>query len=204
MKTRRKFLLTGAAALGAVAAGAAGWHRIRRATASEPPIAGAVADFTLMETPRPMPRDPFDDQFGAGRTFADYLGRVLLVNFWATWCLPCKVEMPSLDRLEATMGGPDLAVLPISLDREGAGVVVPYYREAGLAHLPIALDPQNAIANALGIQALPTTLIVNRDGMAVGYYLGPTEWDSEDAQTLLRWFIDRDAPPPASDEPMET
>lgn len=136
-----------------------------------------------------MPLDPFTDETGAERTMADYLGRIVLVNFWATWCVPCKIEMPALDRLESALGGPDFAVLPIALDREGAEKVVPFYESAELGNLPVAIDADNGIANALGIQALPTTILVNRDGMGVGYYVGPAEWDSSDAQDLMRWYI---------------
>ncbi len=190
MNTRRN-LLIGAVALVGAAAGYGASRLLRSGRSGSPPLDGAVADFTLMNEPRPMPLDPFADETGAERTMADYLGRIVLVNFWATWCLPCRVEMPALDRLEAAMGGPDFAVLPIALDREGADIVVPYYEELGLASLPIAIDAENRIANALGIRALPTTILVNRDGMGVGYYLGPAEWDSSDSQALMRWYIEQ-------------
>ena len=89
------------------------------------------------------------------------------------------------------MGGPEFAVLPIALDREGAEKVLPFYESAELVNLPVAIDADNGIANALGIQALPTTILVNRDGMGVAYYLGPAEWDSSDAQDLMRWYIEQ-------------
>ncbi len=190
MNTRRKILL-GAVALVGAAAGYGTSRLFRNARSEEPPIAGTVADFTLMDAPRPMPLDPFADETGAERTMADYLGRIVLVNFWATWCLPCRVEMPALNRLEAALGGPDFAVLPIALDREGAEIVVPYYEEVGLDRLPIAIDADNGTADALGIKQLPTTILVNRDGMGIGYYLGPAEWDSSDAQDLMRWYIEQ-------------
>jgi thiol-disulfide isomerase/thioredoxin len=173
-------------------AGAFGASRMLRSPEPPgPPLAGAVANFTLMEAARPMPVAPFTDGDGVEWTFADYEGRILLVNFWATWCLPCKVEMPSLDRLEAALGGADFAVLPISLDLQGAEVVLPYYEAAGLEHLPVALDPASAIANALGIEALPTTILVDREGNGIGYFLGPAEWDSPEAQALISHYIGR-------------
>jgi thiol-disulfide isomerase/thioredoxin len=188
--TARRTILVVALLAGLLAAFGA-WQAIRLSETPKPPISGAVAHFTLMEALRPMPADPFSDGHGAERSLADYRGRVLLVNFWATWCLPCKVEMPSLDRLEAAMGGPEFAVVPISLDREGAEIVLPYYEQAGLEHLPVALDPGNAIANALGITALPTTILVDRDGNGIGYALGPAEWDAPEAQALIRYYMDR-------------
>ena len=190
MITRRNILI-GAALVAGAAAGYGVSRFVRSKPSGEPPLAGTVADFTLMKEPRPMPLDPFSDETGAERTMADYLGRIVLVNFWATWCVPCKIEMPALDRLEGAMGGPDFAVLPIALDREGAEKVLPFYEATELENLPVAIDADNGIANALGIQALPTTILVNRDGMGVGYYLGDAEWDSSDAQDLMRWFIEQ-------------
>lgn len=190
MVARRKLWVVAMVLLLGLAAGIGASRVLRSPEAPDPPFAGAVANFTLMEPARPMPAAPFMDGDEVERTFADYEGRVLLVNFWATWCLPCKVEMPSLDRLEAALGGAEFAVLPISLDLQGAEVVLPYYDEAGLDHLPVALDPSSAIANALGIQALPTTILVDREGNGIGYFLGPAEWDSPEAQALIRHFID--------------
>ncbi|MDZ4735540.1 MAG: TlpA disulfide reductase family protein [Rhodospirillaceae bacterium] len=187
----RKILIAAAILLGVAVAALGGWWSAGETETAGPPVSGTVADFTLMEAPRPMPAEPFADENGAAMAFADFEGKVLLVNFWATWCAPCRVEMKALDRLEAALGGADFAVLPISFDLNGAAAVVPFYEEYGLEHLPIALDPTGAIGDGLGIQALPTTIIVDRTGHGVGYLLGPAEWDSPEAEALIRHYIDR-------------
>ncbi|MEX2298045.1 MAG: TlpA disulfide reductase family protein [Dongiaceae bacterium] len=189
MNATKKLLLTGAILLGLGAAGTGAWWVAREAETPGPPTSGTVADFTLMDAPRPMPAQPFTDENGVEMSFADFEGKVLLVNLWATWCAPCRVEMKALDRLEAAMGGTDFAVLPISFDIDGAEAVLPFYREFGLDHLPVALDPASTIGHALGFAGLPTTIMVDRDGNGVGYLLGPAEWDSAEAEALIRYFI---------------
>ncbi|MEX0809570.1 MAG: TlpA disulfide reductase family protein [Dongiaceae bacterium] len=191
MNATKKLLLIAAVLLGVTAAALGAWWWAVQTKTAGPPVPGTVADFTLMEAPRPMPEDTFADENGIAMTFAAFEGKVLLVNFWATWCAPCRVEMKALDRLEAALGGADFAVLPISFDLDGAEAVVPFYEEYGLEHLPIALDPTGAIGDALGIQALPTTIIVDRSGHGIGYLLGPAEWDSPEAEALIRQYIDQ-------------
>ncbi|MEX1109273.1 MAG: TlpA disulfide reductase family protein [Dongiaceae bacterium] len=191
MNAMRKILITAAVLLGVGAAALGGWRSAGETKTAGPPVSGTVADFTLMDAPRPMPADPFTDENGAEMTFAELEGKVLLVNFWATWCAPCRVEMKALDRLEAAMGGADFAVVPISFDLNGAEAVLPFYEAYGLEHLPIALDPMGAIGDGLGIQALPTTIIVDRAGNGIGYLLGPVEWDSPEAEALIRYYIDQ-------------
>jgi thiol-disulfide isomerase/thioredoxin len=191
MNATKKLLLTAAILLGLGAAGIGAWWSAREAETPGPPLSGTVADFTLMDAPRPMPAHPFTDENGAEMSFADFEGKILLVNLWATWCAPCRVEMKALDRLEAAMGGADFAVLPISLDIDGAEAVLPFYEEFGLDHLPVALDPASKIGHALGFSGLPTTILVDRDGNGLGYLLGPAEWDSAEAEALIRHYIDR-------------
>jgi len=191
MGTRQLILVAGAVVLVAAAIGVGIWWQTR-SVPPDPPIGSAVANFSLLDPPQPMPAHPFSDETGAERTFADFEGKVVLVNFWATWCAPCVAEMASLDRLQAALGGPDFQVLPISLDIEGASEVVPFYEQHGLEHLPIALNPKGEIGAAVSLQGLPTTILVGRDGMAIGILLGAAEWDSPDAMELISWILARD------------
>jgi len=149
------------------------------------PAAGAVAHFTPIDPPRPAPDAAFEDGDGRRLTLADFRGRVLLLNFWATWCGPCVVEMPSLDRLQARLGGADFTVVALSQDRGGAEVVGPFYRRLGLASLGVYLDPSNRVARALGVDGLPTTFVLDRQGRTVGTLEGPAEWDSPEAVALI-------------------
>ena len=122
---------------------------------------------------------------------ARYRGKVLLVNFWATWCAPCVHEMPTLDRLQAALGGLDFAVLTVSLDRKGMAAVGPFWREQGYRHLPILLDSRWKTARRLGVSGLPATFLLDRRHRIVGYLLGPAAWDSPQAKAFLRFYIAR-------------
>ena len=149
------------------------------------PAVGAVAHFTPIDPPRPAPDVAFEDGDGRRLTLADFRGRVVLLNFWATWCGPCVVEMPSLDRLQARLGGADFTVVALAQDRDGAAVVEPFYERLGLAGLGVYLDPRGQVARVFGVQGLPTTLVLDRQGRAVGALEGPAEWDSPEAVALI-------------------
>lgn len=150
---------------------------------------GGLADFTAIDPPRLAPDTPFLDAAGRERTLADFRGRVVLLNLWATWCGPCVEEMPALDRLQARLGGEDFTVLALSQDRDGAARVEPFYREHGLAALEIYLDPQNRLMRALGAHGLPTTLLIDREGRIRRLLLGPAAWDAPEAVALIEAYI---------------
>lgn len=120
---------------------------------------------------------------------ADYKGKVVVVNFWARWCAPCLKEMPSLDRLQALMGDQGVVVLPVSLDRAGIKSVIPFYERTELKNLPVIVDRGRKFVRKLGVKGLPTTIIVDPLGREVGRLEGPAEWDSEDAQELLKKYL---------------
>ncbi|GAB4176967.1 MAG: hypothetical protein OHK0024_14550 [Thalassobaculales bacterium] len=159
------------------------------AGASEPPLSGQVRQFSFYETPVPAPETGFRDEAGNALSLADFRGRVVLLNLWATWCAPCVREMPSLDRLQAALGGEDFVVLALSSDRGGAGAVRPFFDRLGLARLGVYLDPGGAMPRALQVKGLPTTFLIDRDARLLGAYLGPAEWDSPEAIALIRHFI---------------
>ena len=125
---------------------------------------------------------------GEPMSLADFRGRIVLVNFWATWCGPCVAEMPSLDRLEAKLGGRDFTVITVSEDRNPA-VIAPFYEEHGLRHLKRYHDPSGALSRAFGIRGLPTTVLIDREGQEIGRIEGPAEWDSPEAKALIRHFM---------------
>ena len=163
---------------------------------AEPPLAGSVANFTPFDEPRPIPQASFIDGESRPVTLADFKGRVVLLNFWASWCGPCAVEMPSLDRLQRDLGGPDFQVVALSLDEQGIAIVDNFFSKLGIEHLEVYLDRPGALAKALGIQGLPMTLILDRDGKALGGLLGPAVWDSPEAEALIRYYIEKTAPAP--------
>jgi thiol-disulfide isomerase/thioredoxin len=113
------------------------------------------------------------------------------VNFWATWCAPCIKEMPSLARLQAKLG--DLAVVAVSEDRRGAEVVDPFVAKLALGKLPIYLDAKNDLGHGFGVEGLPTSYLIDRDGRIVATLEGAAEWDSADMLKRLGTFLG--APP---------
>ncbi len=165
------------------------------AAAQAPPLQGAFGDnFTLLEPPIPAPPDVFVDLAGAPVRLADFKGRVVLVNFWATWCPPCIREMPSLDRLQAALKDRDLAVLAVSIDRGGAKVIVPFAERLRLEHLELYHDAKGALFQAFGVTGLPTSFLIDRRGRIVGAYPGPAEWDGPEALALIEHYLRQPAP----------
>ena len=164
---------------------------------STPPLNGAMRNFSLIDPPRPAPAQGLEDASGRTLTLEDFAGKVVLVNFWATWCVPCVKEMPALDRLAKRLAGPDFALVAISQDRGGISVVAPFLEKLGTVNIAAYLDAKGSFARALGIRGLPTTLLLDRQGRAVGAYVGAAEWDAPEAEALIRHFMapDRPAPP---------
>jgi thiol-disulfide isomerase/thioredoxin len=156
------------------------------------PASGGTADatygkFSLLASPRPAPAVMFATRAGAPASFADFAGRVVLVNLWATWCAPCVEEMPSLARLQAKLG--DLAVLAVSEDRRGAELVDPFVAKLGLDGLAIYLDPKNDLSHAFAVDGLPTSFLIDRSGRVVGTLVGAAAWDSPAMIGLLRTYL---------------
>jgi thiol-disulfide isomerase/thioredoxin len=151
------------------------------ATATEPP-----ASFAIHDTPQPVPEISFQDADGQPRTLGNFAGRVVLLNVWATWCAPCRKEMPTLDRLQAELGGPDFEVVALSVDRKGPEVVSKFFEEIGIEHLALNIDASSKAMFTLGAFGLPLTLLIDREGREVGRVNGPAEWDSPEMVAFIR------------------
>ena len=147
------------------------------------------ANFVVHEAPRPLPEIGFEDGGANARRLADFRGKVVLLNVWATWCVPCRREMPTLDRLQATLGGPGFEVVALSIDRAGLEVVRKFYAEIGVAHLAMYIDSASKVTRELGIAGLPATLLIDREGRELGRLIGPAEWDSPAMIAFLKGFI---------------
>jgi thiol-disulfide isomerase/thioredoxin len=151
--------------------------------------ARAFPAFEAATPPRPAPRAGLAKADGGTATLADFRGGGLVVNFWATWCPPCVREMPSLDRLRAALRGDGIEVLAVSEDRGGAETVRAFYRENGIVHLPVLVDPGMAMAREARIPGLPATLLIDADGNEVGRVMGAAEWDAPEALALVRHCV---------------
>ncbi len=154
-----------------------------------PELVGQVQAFTLER--RPGHDVAWRDGDGREISLADFRGKVVMVNYWATWCAPCIRELPSIDRLQAELGGEDFTVVAINVDRGGKDTAAPFAERLDLANLGLYLDPRNATGRAVGVNVMPTTIVYDRHGNEVGRMEGGAEWDSPEAQALMRWFIDR-------------
>lgn len=156
--------------------------------------AGAAAvpqGFVVHDASRPLPDIGFRDADGRTLRLADFRGKVVLLNIWATWCGPCRREMPTLDRLQAALGGADFQIVALSIDRKGVDVVRKFYAEIGIRLLAIHIDSSGKAARQLGVVGLPTTLLIDRAGHEMGRLVGPAEWDAPDMVAFIRQRIDR-------------
>lgn len=151
--------------------------------------AEAAQLLALHAAPVPVPTLTFVDASGTTRSLADYRGKFVLLNIWATWCVPCRTEMPTLDRLQGLLGSADFEVLAVSIDRGGTEVVQKFFAETGVKHLTTNVDASGRAAFALGILGLPATLLLDRDGMEIGRLIGPTEWDAPEMIAQLQSVI---------------
>jgi peroxiredoxin len=126
---------------------------------------------------------------GKGFRLNDYRGRVVFVNFWATWCPPCREEMPSMERLYARHRDRGFVVMAISVDADPR-VVTPFVKETGIT-FPVGLDPKMDVANAYGVRALPSSFLVDRQGNLAALAMGPRTWDNEASHALIEALVAR-------------
>ena len=162
-------------------------------TQSTPPEAPGQAALTpskgfsleLHDTARAVPPLTITDRDGNSVELVNFMDKVVLLNLWATWCAPCVRELPALDRLQKAMEGSDLVIVALSVDRWGLADVNPFWARTKLAHLEIYIDPTMGAGQVVGARGLPTTLLINRNGMEIARLEGPAEWDSEEIIAYL-------------------
>ena len=147
---------------------------------------GQVAGFVFKSAPEELPQAPFVDAEGRERTLADWKGKVVLLNLWATWCAPCRKEMPALDRLQASLGSDKFEVVAVSVDRTGIEGARKFLDEIKVRRLAVLADPAARMATTLKAIGLPATLLIDADGREIGRMVGPAEWDSPEAKALIR------------------
>jgi thiol-disulfide isomerase/thioredoxin len=203
--TRRIPLAIGAVLIGAVIglAGVYGIGGLKRNAAGDPACRGAVdlarklaplahgevAALTMATVPLRLPDLTFEDAGGKPKKLSDWRGRTVLVNLWATWCVPCRKEMPALEGLQAKLGGPDFEVVAVNIDTRDSEKPKNFLKEANLTRLGYFSDPKakvfqdlKAIGRALG---MPTSVLVDGQGCEIATIAGPAEWDSDDATKLI-------------------
>ncbi|MDP3194114.1 TlpA disulfide reductase family protein [Tabrizicola sp.] len=144
---------------------------------------GDMKKLALHNAPVTIPEAVLLDAEDGERSLADYRGKWVVLNFWATWCAPCRHEMPSLDRLQTAM--PDLAVVPVATGRNAVEGIKRFFEEADIKSLPILRDPKSQLARGMGVMGLPVTVILNPEGQEVARLIGDAEWDSDSAKAVL-------------------
>ena len=156
---------------------------------------GAQEAYAWQSVGQPL-KEPivFVDDRGHRRELAEFRGRPVLLNLWATWCAPCVLELPALDRVQRDFGARRLMVLPLSLDRQGMPAVRQAYRRLKLRHLPSFVDVTGVSATRLGIKGLPATWAIAATGEVVARRRGAAEWDDEAERRQLRELLNLAAP----------
>jgi thiol-disulfide isomerase/thioredoxin len=184
-------------------AGVYGFGSLKRNTSGDSACAGAVnlaskisplahgevAALTMATAPLRLPDLTFDDADGKPKKLSDWRGKTVLVNLWATWCVPCRKEMPALDRLQTRLGGKDFEVVAINIDTRDPEKPKNFLKDAKLTRLGYFNDEKakvfqdlKAIGRALG---MPTSVLIDGQGCEIATIAGPAEWDSEDAIKLI-------------------
>jgi thiol-disulfide isomerase/thioredoxin len=163
---------------------------VAAAERAAPLAKGEVAAFRVATEPQSLADLAFTAPDGKPVTLASLGVKAALVNIWATWCVPCREEMPTLDRLEAAMGGDSFAVVPVNIDLNATDRAKAFLDEIGVANLPFYSDPSGKLFQDLKRRGmaigLPTTLLVDGEGCEIGILEGPAEWDSDDAKALIK------------------
>jgi thiol-disulfide isomerase/thioredoxin len=202
-KVRRRWLMTMALGVAvAVLAGVYGIARLRSNPADaacrqavetgariSPLVHGQVAALAVAQVPYRVPDLTFNDAHGDRRTLADWRGRTILLNLWATWCVPCRREMPALDALQAELGGPKFQVVAVNIDTRDPQKPLAFLKQIGVTHLHYYSDDSAQVFETLRTAGkafgMPTTLLVGPKGCEIGDMAGPAEWSSDDGVKLV-------------------
>jgi len=202
--TRRPLLIAAAAVAGALA-GIAGVYGIggfkgnpqaeachaavKQAKRLEPLARGEVAAVSPATKPLLVPNLAFVDGAGAPHTLSEWRGRTVLLNLWATWCVPCRREMPALDALEQKLGGPRFEVVALNIDTRNLDRPKTWLKDIHVGRLSYYADPSAKVFQELKVvgraAGLPTSILIDPSGCEIGYIAGPAEWASEDAVKLI-------------------
>lgn len=156
---------------------------------------GDMKKLIFASAPKDAGQAVFTDPEGGEHVLADYHGQVVLLNFWATWCAPCRKEMPTLDALQEALGGDDFQVVTIATGRNKVAGINQFFAEAGVTHLPVLLDPRSTLAREMLVLGLPMTIVLNREGQEIARLRGDAVWDSENAMAIMSALIDNNATP---------
>lgn len=151
--------------------------------------AGNMRKLKIHNEPQDAVTVSFTDPTGATHTLPDNNGKIRVLNFWATWCFPCREEMPTLDALQKMLGGDDFEVMTIATGLNQLDGIERFLEQANVTSLPILLDPDSSLGAEFGAIGLPLTVILNRDGQEIARLTGGAEWDSESALEIFNTLL---------------
>ena len=168
---------------------------------------GALADTAALEAlrvgdmkklvfhaePQAVSAMPFATPGGEERRLADYAGKYVLLNFWATWCAPCRKEMPALDALQREFGGEAFEVVTLATGRNSLEGINRFFAEEGIEALPVLLDPKQAVAREMAVLGLPITVLIDPEGREIARLRGDADWHSDAARALIAAIIEAPA-----------
>lgn len=210
-QSARSRLAIGTLGILALIAAVAGWYGFSRsgvqtaqgecraaqgkAAGLKPLAKGEIAALNVNSTPKPPPAIAFAGGEGQAMSLADFRGKTVLVNLWATWCVPCREEMPALDKLQAELGGSDFQVVAINVDTRNPDKPKAWLQENGIKNLAYHADPAGKLLQVLQksghVVGLPTTFVVDPAGCEIAILKGPAEWDAPDALAFMRTALGR-------------
>ncbi|HUI20483.1 MAG TPA: TlpA disulfide reductase family protein [Methylocella sp.] len=162
---------------------------VETAARLKPLVRGEIAALGIASPPKPLPELTFSTPEGTTANLADFKGQTVLLNLWATWCVPCRQEMPALDRLQGLRGSKDFSVVAVNIDTARLDRPKAFLEEIGVKNLKLYTDSTAGVFQTLKqdgkVLGLPTTILIDKDGCEIGTMAGPAQWDSQDALTLI-------------------
>ena len=151
---------------------------------------GDIKKLVFHSEPKAVSQTAFQTVSGGAGTLADYQGKVVVLNFWATWCAPCREEMPMLSDLQTELGGESFEVVTIATGRNPPPAMKTFFDEIGVDNLPLHRDPKSKIAREMGVLGLPITVVLDREGQEIARLQGDAHWNTDSAMAILRALID--------------
>ncbi|MEL6586471.1 MAG: TlpA disulfide reductase family protein [Pseudomonadota bacterium] len=153
-------------------------------------LTGTMTRMEVLD-PQPAPIVPYYQADGDAGRLSDYAGKVVVLNFWATWCAPCRAEMPSLQALDTAFDGQGLEVVTIAFGRHNPMQMEKFWNDVGITSLPLHLDASTQLAKSLGVRGLPHTFVLDRQGQIIAQLQGEADWAAPETLALMRSVLER-------------
>lgn len=150
---------------------------------------GDMKKLVIHEEPKPVSTAAFTTEAGGEMTLAELQGKYVLLNFWATWCAPCRKEMPMLSALQTDLGGERFEVVTLATGRNAPPAMKKFFADIGVDNLPLHRDPKSQVAREMGVFGLPITVILSPDGQELARLQGDADWSSDSAKAILSALI---------------